>query len=611
MHHPVQPPQHYPPLPPLQPPQRTYSPYQGLQSPPGGMSPPSGAPGAAGPPNKRARLSPTPSPYSNSPYATSPYATSPTGQYLSPHLSPHGPPPPSVQPPMPHFHQPQPFYHQQPNDNASRAPATGSMGPPKVPYSKTTDSSGLDKMERSTNINDLSDIITAAGIDEREEEDYLSRNYRNQHSTSFVGSFNSQSSSTVSPNGSFQWPQGQHGAFQGAGPLSQPPVTEKTFEEKLEEAHRSAARALNEAQQYHLNDPFLVASAVRHKLHNGGYEHGVEVDLNGLYDRLPQTATNVQQRVATGADGSSIAVRQADSVLSKNAPLVDILTLISLAAQERIRTVIDDAYGLARGRQVGSNGLVPPEWADIATGVNAEPATAVPTNLTKSAWEAPDSAVSPMTVPGLKPSSAGGLPSPPTESPPSPKATVQIPNNLASTLKKLAARDRRYEQERLERRAKRQKVSLTPAGASPTVPGTPSGDVMAEMKPLSKKERDRLSKIDQSQDVLHRNANATASLALGGGKKKYSWMTGGAKPATPSRINTGVGAGSTSGGSGGTGPVVDRLLVARDRKFGSFREDETKGRGIQLRDIIHVLDYDGKERKTLMRTLARLKSNEV
>jgi hypothetical protein len=512
------------------------------------------------------------------------------------------------------------------------------MGPPKVPYSRTTDSSGLDKAERSTNINDLSDIITAAGIDEREEEDYLSRNYRNQHhNTSFVGSFNSQSSSTVSQNGSFQWPDGQHGAFQGTGPLSQPPVTEKSLEEQLDQAHRLAARAVNDAQQYHLHDPFLLSNNVRHKLHQRAYEHGIRIDVNGLFDKVPEIATNVQQTVATGPDGTSVAVRRADSILNKTAPMVDILTLISLAAQERVRTVLDDAYGLARGRQVGSNGLVPPEWADIVVGDNAKPATAVPTSLTKSAWEVPDSAVSPMTAPsGIKRKwssfhepavttiasantsslpigepSTGGLPSPPTESPPTPKATVQIPNNLTTALCKMAARERREEEDRLAKRAKRQSASVASAAATPSIPGTPNDTSMLPEK-MTKKERDRLNKIDQSQDVLHRNANLTASMALGGGKKKYSWMTGGAKPAVPSRINTamgGAGGGTVSGG--GTGPAVDRLLVARDRKFGEFREDGPKGRGIQLRDIIHVLDVDGKERKTLMRTLARLKSAEV
>lgn len=576
---------------------------------------------------KRPRLSPTPSPYSNSPYSqSSPYATSPNGQYLSPHAPLQG-----VQTPMQTFHQPQPLYHQQPHAMPPQAPPVNTMGPPKLPYSKTTDSSGLDRAEKSTNINDLSDIITAAGIDEREEEDYLSRNYRNQpHNISFGGSFNSQSSSTVSPNGSFQWPQGQHGAFIGTGPLSQAPVTERTVEQKLADTHRVAARAFNDAQQHHLHDPFLTAPLVRSRLQQRAYEAGIGVNVNGVFDKVPETAVNVQQTIATGPDGTSIAVLKADSLLNKNAPMVDILTLISLAAQERVRMVLDDAWALARSRQVGSNGLVPRDWADVAEGVNPKPVTVVPTSLTKSAWEVPDSAVSPMTVPqGIKrkhdplhdPTTAtnipplgepdtGGLPSPPTEAP-SPKATIQISNALTSTMRKLAARERRDEEDRLAKRQKR--AAVASATATPSVPGTPSDLVIPEK--LTKKEQDRIKKLDQSTEHLHRQANQTASMALGG-KKKYSWMTGGpSKPAVPARINTSVGgAGSSHGnasGAGGAAPAMDRLLVARDRKFGEFREDGSKGRGIQLRDLVHVLEVDGKERKTLMRTLARLSSKEV
>jgi hypothetical protein len=393
---PTLPPQQTPALPPLQLPQQTYSPFQTQHS-PGTMSPG----GVTLPPAKRPRLSPNPpSPYTSSPYVSSPYATSPTAQYLS---LPGTPAPAPA--PLP-FNQPQPLYHQ--NDMSSRV-APGSMGPPRLPADKTTNKQDdqLDKPERSTDINDLSDLVTAAGIDLREEEDYLAKNYRNQHqAASFSTSFNSQSSSTASPNNSFNaWSQGpgSYGAFQGTGPLSQPAVSEQTVRDELTEKHKQAARALSEAQQYHLTDPFLIGNNVRQKLHQRAYEHGIRMDVNGLFDKIAPTPQNVGGTVASGPDGTSIAAVHADSVLNRSAPMVEMLTLLSLATNERLRGVLEDAYALSRGRQVGSQGVVPTEWASLAVGNgDAQVVTAIPTNLTKTAWEVPDSAVSPMTVPLLK-----------------------------------------------------------------------------------------------------------------------------------------------------------------------------------------------------------------
>lgn len=595
-------------LPPLHPPQRTFSPYQTQQS-PGTMSPG----GVTLPPAKRPRLSPNPpsSPYTNSPYAASPYATSPTGQYLSLPGTPtnaHAPPP---------FNQPQAPYRQ--NEMPSYAPP-GSMGPPRVPPSKATDNSGLEKAEKATDINDMSDVVHAAGIDLREEEDYVARTYRNQHQpASFSTSFNSQSSSTVSPNNSFNaWSQGLggHGAFQGTGPLSQPADSEQILLDEISERHRTAARAVSEAAQYHLTDPFLVANQIRQKLHNTSYEHGIRINVEGLYDKIPNLSSpqNVERSVMTGVDGTSITAIQADSILNRNAPMVETLTLISLAAQERLRGVLEEAYALSRGRQVGSSGVVPPEWASIAVGNGkAQPTTAVPTNLTKTEWEVPDSAVSPMTVPGIKrepDSNAGRLPTPPTDAPPTPQPTISFPNQLASTLRKMAARDRKFEEDRIAARAKRLRSSISSANSP--APGTPT---ITERMPekMTKKERDRLNKVGQSEEVLHRNANQTATLALGGGKKKYSWLTGGSGPggSTPGRINTTVSGVGGPGGVGGPASAQDRALMARDRKFGDFKEDGPKGRGIQIRDLVHVLELDGKERKTLVQVLARLKSTEI
>lgn len=267
------------------------------------------------------------------------------------------------------------------------------MGPPQRPADR------LEKPDRATDINDLSDAVLAAGVNLREEEDYLTAAYQNQHhTTSFNSSFNSQTSSTTSPQTSFtQWSQGasQLPAFQGAGVVSQKPVTPETAEEELKRKHKFAARALAEHHQHHLNDPFLFLNLVRHKLHKRAYEQGVSLNVDGLFDKIPDAPQGVSGFTAKGPDGTKMATLSSHSILERNAPLVDVLALLSLAAQERVRGVLEDSYTLSRTRQANSDGIVPPDFADIAVGDGeVKQANAAPTALTGTSWDASNGAAS-------------------------------------------------------------------------------------------------------------------------------------------------------------------------------------------------------------------------
>jgi hypothetical protein len=205
------------------------------------------------------------------------------------------------------------------------------------------------------------------------------------------------------------------------------------------------------------------------------------------------------------------------------------------------------------------------------------------------------------------PVSAARLPTPPTEAPPTPQPTIEFTENpVATALKRRIAEDLKFEEARLARRLKRkQGASGTPTDSN-ALPALPMPERM------SKKERDRLNKAGQTEDVLHRKANETASMALGK-SKKYSWMTGGGKGggsgASTPKTNTAVGA--ASGASTPALPPVDKLLqTAKKRTFGEKIENSDIGDRLQLRDLIHVLEDDGRERKTLTTILARLKSTE-
>lgn len=165
-----------------------------------------------------------------------------------------------------------------------------------------------------------------------------------------------------------------------------------------------------------------------------------------------------------------------------------------------------------------------------------------------------------------------------------------------------------WEAERIRKRQARLQ------GKSATQVDTPALPIPIP-EPLTKKAQAAAKKQNQSDDVMFGKANETASMALGGKKKKYSWMTGG---------GGGGGGGMASGastprpsatGGGGSGvstpqPQIDRAMIAKKRTYGTYLEEGTEGKNIQIRDLVHVLENDGRERKTLALVLARLNSNE-
>ncbi|KAF2793705.1 hypothetical protein K505DRAFT_305322 [Melanomma pulvis-pyrius CBS 109.77] len=555
---------------------------------------------------KRQRLSPNPpSPYQSpfsagpNPYATSPYANSPPG---NPYLAlPHSP---AAQQPQHAFHQPQQYQH--PNDVNSRPPPPqGSMPPPKVPYSKTQDSSELEKANpRDMDVNNISDVLTGSGIDLRAEEDNLLHTFGSR--PAYGNSFNSQqSASTASPHGSFnQWGQATqgHGAYQGTGVLSQV-LSQEQHQAELLRKHAEAARALAESTQPPLTDPFLFANVLRHRVAKRAYEHGVKVNLEGLFDKIPDNPQNIARTSLTGSNGEVIAQLTADSLLNQNASFVDVISLISLATQERVRAVLEDSLALKEIRQKTSHGTVPHDMVDLAASdSNTKSVNVGPLNISKSSWEVPDSAISPMTqIASKQPANAARLPTPPTDAPPTPQPTIEfVENRVVNSLKRRASDDLKFEEARLAKRIKRKQGSSATPTDTPVVPTLPIPEKM------SKKERDRLNKAGQTDDVLHRKANETASMALGK-SKKYSWMMGGGKGgsgASTPKINTAVG--SASGVHSPAQPQIDQALRANKRTFGEKIELSAIGERVQVRDLIHVLEDDGRERKTLTTILATI-----
>lgn len=241
----------------------------------------------------------------------------------------------------------------------------GSMGPPSRPAEK----------EKPTDTAELTDVLASSGIDVREEEAELTRSYAppSIHQTQkpqqlhLNTSFAQTAPGTISPAASFNEPS-QHGqkplqsSFYGSDASNQPPAPYKPVEVPTEEEKQEEDTNLSRRAQYHLQSPFLATQAVERKLQKRGVELGVRIPIDGVLNAVPGHARPVE---VTGPDNSSV-VRNGNTLLSLDAPLVDIISLLSLSCEQRLRTVVDNSAALANNRRNHSHGVVPPEWSDLA-----------------------------------------------------------------------------------------------------------------------------------------------------------------------------------------------------------------------------------------------------
>lgn len=266
------------------------------------------------------------------------------------------------------------------------------MGPPPRPNLEKPEK---EEKEKIHDMGDITDVFHGSGIDLREEENYMSNTFKNTH-----GSASFTSATTIaSPNNSFnQLNQGSFGsqpAFAGSGSISQPALSQEDINRELDRKHHAAAHELATSRQQHLKDSFLVSNRIRHRMHQIAYEQGVALNVEGLFDKIEQppygqTMTNQNGQGAAAIKenhGRILQEKPKDGYLQESAPLADILTLVSIAANERLRTMVDDAYRLARGRRYGSHGLVPADLADIAVGEDPKPASSTPNAAHDSVWE--------------------------------------------------------------------------------------------------------------------------------------------------------------------------------------------------------------------------------
>ncbi|KAJ5682986.1 hypothetical protein N7462_006151 [Penicillium macrosclerotiorum] len=475
-----------------------------------------------------------------------------------------------------------------PSTPVAATPAQGTMGPPSRPVDKTTDAA------------ELTDVLASSGIDVREEEAFLTRSFsgsnaqaqppnrapvaQGQQPPPINTSFASQASTTgtLSASSSFgDLPYPKPVVPQdslSSGPASQTPTLSNPPTRVDSEAARRS--------QYHLQEPFLFAKLLEQKIQKRGFDLGVRIPSEGLFHPVPGRQAPIE---VTGPDGSSI-VRTGQTILNQEgAPLVDILNLLSLSCEERLRGVIDYSSSLARSRRAHSHGVVPDEWVDVA-----QPLGQITGNT---------------VTPSKRPhSDAERIPKKP----------------VAENYRGLMSREASQENKRAAKRTRRnasaivgestgnRPESIDVLGSAPSTPIGERAPSLTSQKSMTKKEAKKLMDTKANEAQQHQQSVETARLATNsmlsgrmfGTKKSYSWLKPGGSSSgfsTPSRP-----APSTPT----TGPekpsrAGETPAKQTKRRLGTWREDQEKGAGIQVRDILFAVEADGRASKHVQKGYSR------
>ncbi|KIX94833.1 uncharacterized protein Z520_09523 [Fonsecaea multimorphosa CBS 102226] len=519
--------------------------------------------------------SPSPQAFSPQQYFQPPAAKRPrlSPDVQSPSPAQSFPPTPTAQPTTPSGNAPV---------NGSAVPSTGQglMPPPQRPPDKAED-------------RNYEDILVGTGINIEEEARMLVQNdYFGSSRTATTSSFEYQNNSFPRPgsSGGASAPQQEQG--------EELPQEHQPSEEEMKE--RNEARADWEASrysQYPLWDMFLLGGALNEKIRNISItEHLVDPQSGVLVNtqkHMPPPTVRVN-----GLEGASRIIDKGQAILDtgqKGERLSDIMKVISLATRARMTGLLSASSRLAKERRQHSTGKVPEEWQDIA--VQAKPATDVP-----------DGAASPAASSSLKRTHSQANSDSPFR-----HEEIPGPIRLISTFEKVSQAERAAEEARRQKRAKRKAAKQEEAGATATeTNATPEAATVANLdaeKKTTKKER-KLAESKFSEQQQHKSANEAARMAVAGlfgsrlgGKKSrtYDWMNagkaGGSPAATPGKPPA-----SAAPSTAGT-PAPDRArTIPKEKQFGNW--DEDKDAKIQARDVLLVLESDGRASRSYVRGLS-------
>lgn len=478
------------------------------------------------------------------------------------------------------------------------------MGPPQRPAERPTKDYEYE----------VTDSLAGTGIDLRAEEQYMSELYSN----ALDGNQDARTGFAV------QLPTGAS-SFYGAGPASQPAEmingqSQKQYEaQAAERAWTESAMRLAASRTQEIANPFLLVAMMHRRADKIAREHHIGLNLelrNNAYApgklRYPEQFPSPSVTVKTQPGPDSTTVSTTGSFIPHDAYLVDQLALLSLSSKQRVREMIEDAHAIALNRQKTSHGDVPEEWVPAAAPMNKEVLELVGAPNEEGRSETGDGS--------LKRTSdqANG------ELNPKPAKLPKIASYMALTMRDLARQEREWEEARLRRRQKRKDGTIDTAAAGSrsgsVAPGTPGAVAPESDKAMTKKEQKKNQALKAAEANSHANQNMTSSMFAGlGGKsglfgkskrKTYDWMNvgrGGSGASTPTKT-LGDG-GKAANGMAQTVAGNMALTTEGRNRLGTWREDKEKGKNIQLRDWITVLERDGREAHLLQQAYLQLDSS--
>ncbi|KAJ6256022.1 hypothetical protein Dda_9114 [Drechslerella dactyloides] len=403
-------------------------------------------------------------------------------------------------------------------------------------------------------------------------------------------------------------------------PSSTSPIQKPVDTRDLSDVLFSTGVDLHAEEQFLYND--TPAASFNAFLPAGGERGGVSLEQRQINREDAETSGKARHWLEPFLNTQSLQARINDRLVAErlfsHGEAISFSELVSIAAQERVRELLTTAYVYANHRRQGNTLRAMGDWTDIAMGESEG------RNGRLSDVQEGEAAASPGGTLSRKRSFAVANASSQTA------RTPALLSESARSLRQIATDERMIEEARIAARLQRLNGTKpgTPAATdavSADTPNPPPGSVAPEPeKRMTAKEAKRAqnSRLDEIQS--HKAANETASLMLGGGrKKKYSWMSAAAAPAggggggggsgsgasTPTRMpgTPGATTGKASGASGSAAAGTNGPVMHWKRRMGEWNEQGERGKGIQLRDWAMALEADGREKKTAQKGFLKMK----
>jgi hypothetical protein len=446
--------------------------------------------------------------------------------------------------------------------------------------------------------------VASMGVNLEEEERNISR--MNWPSSASPNELYPSRTVSFEGNGAVLGQQAPNGGPPSTNGAQIPEVAPEIKQEREEQ------RADWEASRHSQNplwDSFLYGGTLNERIRKISLHEHLTDPQHGVLVNTQKTGPPPIARV-NGQEGATRVINKGQAILDihKGERLGEVMKLLALATKTRLTGLMSASNRLAMERRAHSQGRVPAEWEDLAV-------------RPSSANRAPDSGEATMEVANANPlkrksclfnDSSIDLTSTGTHDQANSEATsqragsVDSQNLVLSIMDKVMQEEKAAEAARRAKRAKRKAAADAASQAAQTAAEEAAVAQASEPKKVNKKQKNDGDKLRTQEAHQHQQANEAAKLAmssmLGGRKgKQYSWMTKG--PGSGTSTPRGLGPSSSVGTPK---PAEAVKPVLKEKMLGAWNED--KDPGVQVRDVLLVLESDGRATRAYTKGCAMLDS---